>query len=707
MGLVQAWIVAGFFLNLAGAVACTLVAGMLWRKASARRERTAAIGALVITALWCVTNAAWGPGTVPANLLESGRNLAWLLVLYRLFGNDGRDHGLSPIRPLVIVLAFVECLQPAIVVLELRFAAGANVHQAAFAVAALLRALVAVGALVLLHNLYAGASTVSRQVLRWPAGALALMWCYQLNLYTIAWLAQSMPVELVALRGAIATLMALLLAIGANARAANLKLVPSRTVAFQTLSLLVIGGYLLAMLLISQSLSLLGGDFARLTQIGFLFAAATAALLWLPSKRLRGWLRVKAFKHLFQHRYDYRAEWLRFTGTIGRAGASAPGLPDRAAQALADITDSQGAILLLPADDGALQLAGRWQWGEITVPAQPCPPELGAMMERTGAIVELDEVRAGADEFGEQALVPGWLRGDPRAWALVPLNHFERLVGVAVLARPLVARRLDWEDFDLLKIVGRQLASYLAEQAGHEALIEATRFDEFNRRIAFVMHDIKNLASQLSLLSRNAERHADNPEFRKDMLVTLTKSAEKLNALLARLGRYGAGGHATRKQVDAAQLARRVAQRFDGIHPVALTRGDDCGVLADPDGLEQALVHLVQNAADASADGMPVYLDVSCDGLQGRIEVVDSGSGMSPQFVREGLFKPFLSSKEGGFGIGAFEARELIKAMGGRLDVDSREGLGTRFSIVLPLSAAAGFIGKPAIESANIHSEVA
>jgi len=707
MGLTQAWLVVGFFLNLAGAVACTLVAGMLWRKASARHERTAAIGALVITALWCVTNAAWGPGTVPADLLESGRNLAWLLVLYRLFGNDGRDHSLAPIRPLVIVLAFVECLQPAIVVLELRFGADINVHEAAFAVSALLRALVAVGALVLLHNLYAGASTISRQVLRWPAGALALMWGYQLNLYTIAWLAQSMPVELVALRGVVATLMALLLAIGANARAANLKLVPSRTVAFQTLSLLVIGGYLLAMLLISQSLSLLGGDFARLTQIGFLFAAATAALLWLPSKRLRGWLRVKAFKHLFQHRYDYRAEWLRFTGTIGRAGASAPALPDRAAQALADITDSQGAILLLPADDGALQLAGRWQWSEIAVPAQPCPPELVAMMERTGAIVELDQVRAGADEFGEQVLVPAWLRGDPRAWALVPLNHFERLVGVAVLARPLVARRLDWEDFDLLKIVGRQLASYLAEQAGHEALIEATRFDEFNRRIAFVMHDIKNLASQLSLLSRNAERHADNPEFRKDMLVTLTKSAEKLNALLARLGRYGAGGHAARKNVDAAQLVRRVAQRFDGIHPVSLTRSDDCGVLADSDGLEQALVHLVQNAADASADGIPVYLDVSCDGLQGRIEVVDSGSGMSPRFVREGLFKPFVSSKEGGFGIGAFEARELVKAMGGRLDVDSREGLGTRFSIVLPLSAATGFIGKLGVESPNIQSEVA
>ncbi|WP_126175425.1 XrtA/PEP-CTERM system histidine kinase PrsK [Tsuneonella rigui] len=698
MGLMHVWIVVAFFLYLAGTVACTIVAGFLWRKESPRKERGTVIAALAITAAWCVTNAAWGAGTVPANLLESVRNVAWIIVLYRLFGNDGRDQSLAPIRPLVIALGFVECLQPAVMVLDVRFGGDPRVHEAAFSVAALLRALVAVGALVLLHNLYAGASSVSRQVLRWTAGALALMWGYQLNLYTIAWFAQSLPTELTALRGLLVTLMAVLIAIGANARAANLKLVPSRTVAFQTLSLIVIGAYLLAMLLLSQSLNLLGGDFGRLTQVGFLFAAVTAALLWLPSARVRSWLRVKAFKHLFQHRYDYRAEWLRFTGTIGRAGPDAPALPDRAAQALADIADSHGAILLLPGEDGRMELAGRWQWNDLTVPALACPPELVTMFERSGAVVELDQVRAGSDHFGEQALVPAWMRQDLRIWALVPLLHFDRLVGVAILARPPVARRLDWEDFDLLKVVGRQLASYLAEQAGHEALIEAARFDEFNRRIAFVMHDIKNLASQLSLLSRNAEKHADNPEFRKDMLVTLTKSAGKLNALLARLGRYGAAGQVARRPMDLAELCRRVADRFDGIHPVDLTRADKCDVLADPEGLEQALVHLVQNAVDASAD-TPVYLDVSCDGLQGRVEVVDSGAGMSPHFVRDGLFKPFVSSKEGGFGIGAFEARELVRAMGGRLDVDSREGLGTRFSILLPLSAAAGFIGRKHVES--------
>ncbi|MXO73969.1 PEP-CTERM system histidine kinase PrsK [Altererythrobacter aerius] len=689
-----AWSLLGFALNLAGAVACALVAALLWRRASPRSERPAAIAALLITAVWCVTAAAWGAGSTAAEIIESARNLAWVVVLYRLFGNDGRDQMLAPIRPLVMVLCLVECLLPLVTLLDARFGADKGLHAVAFSVTASLRTLVAVGALVLVHNLYAGASPVARQILRWPAAALTVFWTFQLNFYAAAWFTQSMPAEVSALRGLVPAAVASLLAVAANARAADLKLVPSRAVAFQSLSLALIGLYLAGMLLVSRWLSLLGGDLGRLTQVAFLFAAVTAAVFWLPSGKVRGWLRVNAFKHLFQHRYDYRAEWLRFTATIGRAGPDAPALPDRAAQALADITDSTGAVLLLPADDGAFTLAGSWQWPGAPAPGNACDPEFAAFLERGGMVIELDDVRAGTDRFGEAALVPGWLRDDPKAWAVIPLIHFDRLVGVAVLARPPIARRLDWEDFDLLKTVGSQLASFLAEQAGHEALVEAARFDDFNRRIAFVMHDIKNLASQMSLLARNAERHADNPEFRKDMLVTLTKSAEKLNALLARLGRYGAPSPSARLPIDLAAMAQRVAGRYAGGHPVQLTRCDPCIVLGDPDGLEQALVHLVQNAVEASAPAMPVYLDVSCDGLQGRIEIVDAGAGMTPRFVREGLFKPFVSSKTGGFGIGAFEARELVRGMGGRLDVLSREGLGTRFAIVLPLSAAAEFIAE-------------
>ena len=408
----------------------------------------------------------------------------------------------------------------------------------------------------------------------------------------------------------------------------------------------------------------------------------------------RSWLRVTATKHLFQHRYDYREEWLRFTRTIGHGSSTAVGnatsLHERAVKALADITDSPAGLLLMPNEEARLELTARWNWGTLEVPAADDDGDLAGLLERSAHILDLDEARAGTDHHGELAHVPAWMIDAEDAWALVPLIHYDRLVGAILLARPRVERSLDWEDFDLLRVVGQQLASYLSEQAGQQALMDASRFDEFNRRMAFVMHDIKNLASQLSLLSGNAEKHADNPEFRADMLVTLRNSSEKLNALLARLGRYGAQGGQPARETDLAALSREIAARFKAVHPVEVVRAERAIVLADAEALDQALVHLVQNAIDASEPDEPVMLDVGSSGLTGHVEAIDTGSGMTPEFVRSGLFKPFVSSKQGGFGIGAFEAREMVRAMGGRLHVESREGLGTRFSVTLPIASAVG-----------------
>ena len=241
----------------------------------------------------------------------------------------------------------------------------------------------------------------------------------------------------------------------------------------------------------------------------------------------------------------------------------------------------------------------------------------------------------------------------------------------------------------MLRVAGQQLASYLAEHAGQAALAEAARFDDFHRRIAFVMHDIKNLASQMGLLARNAEQHAENPAFRADMLVTLRNSADKLNALLARLSRYRAPAISALAPVRADDVAQGVVEQLRARHPVTLVEREPVEVSAERGSLEQVLVHLVQNAIDASTPGAPVFVRVASEALHGVIEVTDSGTGMSPEFVRSRLFKPFDSTKQGGFGIGAYEARELVRAMQGRLDVESREGLGTRFTVRLPRADAA------------------
>lgn len=687
------WQLAGTIGNLGGALATLVAAAWL----AGRRERlgpagTAIVMALFVTGLWSVAAGASFGSRVAPGLSESLRNLAWLLVTWRLFAGDGRHTELGPIRPVVLVLAIAEFCHLGIAVMTPVPGRAEIAAAIVFNMTVLLRLLFIVGGLVLVHNLYLGASTTARRALRWPAGALAVLWGFDLNLYTIAYLAQGWPAELAAARGLSVIGLAVLLALGGAGRAEALRLRPSRAMAFQTAALIVIGGYFLAMFAVAQWLAHFGGDFALLVEFGFLVGASVLALIVLPSRRLRAWLRVMIAKHLFQHRYDYRAEWLRFTRTIGNAASAQP-LEERVVQAVADIAESPAGLLLAPDESGDLTLAARWQWPAAEVPALALGAAATDFFEQHSFVVDLDDWRAGKDVRGEGSVVPEWLRTEPRAWALVPLIHYERLTGVIVLARPLQPRKFDWEDFDLLRVVGQQLASYLAEHAGQQALGEAARFDDFHRRIAFVMHDIKNLASQLSLLARNAERHADKPAFRDDMLLTLRNSTDKLNALLARLSRYGSGSVDKLIELDAAEAVRSVVERFRLQHPVLAAQVDTCVVNANRESLEQVLIHLVQNAVDASAPGSAVMIGLTGEGGHVRLEIVDSGCGMSPEFIRTKLFKPFVSTKQGGFGIGAFEARELVRAMNGRLEVESREGLGSRFIVRLPLAAADRLFG--------------
>jgi putative PEP-CTERM system histidine kinase len=679
------------------ALACVIAAGWLaGRGRSYGASRTSLTIATALTAGWALSVAVSGVNGSVATIAESIRNLGCLAAIYLLFARDGRHSSLRPVRLLVGVLAIVEALHPLLVALA--NTRGAGVSEAVFQIGLLLRLLTTVGGLMLVHNLYAGAAASAQPVLRWPALAFAALWTLDLNHYAIAWLTGSSPDLLGALRWLAALALAGLLVFGARPGNAALRFAPSRSVAFQSVSLLLIGAYLLAMTALAQWLGLTGYDNSGRFQIAFVAAAAGLTLVALPSRRIRGWLRVTLSKHLFQHRYDYREEWLRFTRTIADRGDQTP-LETRIVKAVADIADSPAGLLLTPGDNTAFALTERWEWPTADVPAEALSASAVAAFGRDGYIVDLDEQRASG--AAQRADLPAWALADHRAWAMVPLLHFDRLVGMVVLARPQFARRLDWEDFDLLRVAGQQLASFLAEHAGQEALAEAGRFDDFNRRIAFVMHDIKNLASQLGLLARNAEVHADNPEFRADMLLTLRNSADKLNALLARLSRYGANSAEAPGLQRADLIAARVVERLRAVHPVELVRCEECQVLASPEPFEQALTHLVQNAIDASESGTPVFVSVVCDGMNGIVEVVDSGIGMSSEFVRSKLFKPFVSTKQSGFGIGAYEARELIRAMGGRLEVESRQGLGTRFAIRLPLAASSTLLESIARKDRN------
>jgi putative PEP-CTERM system histidine kinase len=213
----------------------------------------------------------------------------------------------------------------------------------------------------------------------------------------------------------------------------------------------------------------------------------------------------------------------------------------------------------------------------------------------------------------------------------------------------------------------------------------ARQFESFNRMSTFVVHDLKNLVSQLSLMNANAERHKDNPEFQRDMLDTVAFSVQKMKLLLQKLSRSAAPEKPAPLAVDqVVRQAVALKAAFEP-RPQLAVEHEQLAVLADRERLERVLGHLLQNAIEATPKDGRVTIRLGREAGAVVIEIADTGEGMSEEFIRERLFKPFESTKSAGMGIGVFESREYINELGGRLEVSSKPALGTTFKVILPL----------------------
>ena len=663
----------------------------------ARRQATAANVWLVVAA---VATAAWAGDFVMAarfghaytallSPAETLRTATWIGFLVALLRTSWQlDSRLSSSFVIASAIGFVTAMQLGLDIVDVFANPGPSLHGRPLIAALFVvgRLTVAISGLVLIHNLYVNAEPGSRIGIRLLCIGLAGFFGYDLNLYTLRFLLGTFSSDLFNIRGAVDVLTVPLLLLSAR-QAWVARVQVSRQVVFHTLSMSIIGGYLIVMALLAYGLRLVGGDWGRLLQITFLSATIIfgATVLLLP--RYRAILRVRIAQNFFAYRYDYRTEWLRFIGTVSGAGADPGRLPERVIEAVCTVIDSPGGALFAPGDDGAIDVCAQWHWRGFKGGAVPADGDLAKFLGERQRIVDLDELRGGIGDY-DALQVPAWAATDRGAWLIVPLIHLDALRGFIVLERTLATRVLNWEDFELLRTLGRQAASYFAEATVQAELDEAGKFDEFNRRFAFIMHDIKNLVSQLSLVARNAERHADNPAFRADMVATLQGSVGKMNDLLARLAQRSTGRAEHGEAVDLGHLLADVVSIKSRQHAALTLAASDeqAFVTGDPVRFEALVGHLIQNAIDASPPDAPITVTVAHDGGEAVITIADHGSGMSPAFVRNQLFKPFKSTKPGGFGIGAYEAREIARAAGGRLDVNSREGEGTSFIIHLPLA---------------------
>jgi len=456
----------------------------------------------------------------------------------------------------------------------------------------------------------------------------------------------------------------------------------SRGVVFHSTALLACGVYLLAIAGAGYYVRYFGGSWGKMLQVSFVFAALLV-LGWLfSSGTLRSRLRVFISKNFFSYRYDYRQEWLRFTNLL--SGRDANASPEQASiKALTDLVESPGGALWLRDDSGYAQ-AARWNMSSVHS-REALDSPFAAFLARTGWVINLKEYRNDPSGYPASA-VPPWLRDLADAWIVVPVIALEDLIGFAVLATPRAQIDVNWEVRDLLKTAARQVGTLLAQVQAADALLEARKFESFNKMSAFVVHDLKNLVAQLSLLLKNAERHRHNPRFQDDMFATVKHVEERMNKLLQQLS-SGSRGEEKLRPIQLATLVNRViaskkAERADIAVDVQDSRVATIGY---EQRLERVVGHLVQNAIDATRATGEVRIAISAEGAEAVIQVADSGCGMSPAFVRERLFRPFQTTKTGGMGIGAYEVAQYAKEMSGRIEVDSQPGEGTRFKLSFPL----------------------
>lgn len=680
-----AWDAMSLIATLAGALFVVLAVWSVRGGGESLKQRMALGAALLASGIWAGFAGIFPAASAASAILETLRNASWLAYMWIVSSALGTQHFPRAVR---LIYKLVAVLIASLALIQLCDLFGLIAAARAPLVQSLyvnLNLIVAAGLLVLVHNLYGILSPAARHGLGSTLAALTALWAYDLNLYAIGMVSGSPADELITLRPALSILLVPLFVL-ARRQGEGLRLTVSRRVAFQSLSLVAIGIYLAGMALTANVMRSLGGDYGRVAQQMVLMGALAALLLLVASPGSRAWLRVKVSKHFFRHRYDYRSEWMRFTETLGHPATTNGSLESRVVKALADITGSPGGALMLPDETMTLSIEQVWHWDDFADPRHVIPASAARQLQETERVIEFDILRQGAS--AECAGLPGWMMRRTAIWVAVPLVHFGRLIGLVLLARPAHARRLDWEDFDLLKTVGGQVASYLSEARSQYALSEARRFDEFNRRFAFIMHDIKNAVSQLSLLARNAQRHADNPVFREDMVATLNNSVARLNTLLARLSQHNKGKDTHPERLSLREVVDRIHAQHGVHHPIVVGRETGIDAYADRDRVEQILGHLVQNAIDASGCETPVRIAIREIGETVAIDVIDRGCGMSAEFIRDDLFKAFASTKQGGFGIGAFEARALAMSMNGRIEVNSRLGEGSRFTLWLPKARA-------------------
>jgi putative PEP-CTERM system histidine kinase len=679
------------------AAAFMLLAVLMMVSWRGRPQGVYLISASVITGAWALLLAGQAfvgrSPMLPLYVAETLRNGAWLYALCSIAANNA-PRGLIRLARAAPILALLAI--PVLSFLENR---GVTVLPPELLLSRMGLATSLLG-LILLEQIYRNSGEAARDSLKYFVCGVGALFAYDLFLYSQAELLRGIMADAWNARGAIIAFAAPLTAIAVPRQPQwSLDVFVSRQAVFYTTTFMGVGAYLLLMAAGGYYVRQFGGNWGRLGQIVFFGGALLVLVLLVGSPVLRRRARVFLSKHFYRNKYDYRLEWLRFISTL--SSGHDEDVRRTAIAAIAQIFSSPAGILWL-ADESAARFVPVAAWparlDEVEhIDALPASADLPAFLARTQWIVDVQELARAPDLYGNFVL-PDWLRADRGFRIVSPLLQLDRLMGFVLLYDPPPPFELTYEDRDLLKTVGRHVATQIAQHEADRKLTESRQFEAYNRLTAFMMHDLKNSAAQLRLIVDNYERHRRNPEFIDDAMGTIANAVERMTRLIDQL--RGSSDPERLVRVDLAEVAREAVRRCSVRPPRPVLQAcEPALVQANPEHLTTVIEHVIRNAQDATRTDGSVSVAVTHRGDQAQLVVDDTGQGMDAEFLRDRLFRPFDSTKGAkGMGIGAYQVREYIHRLAGNVEVQSSPGQGTRFTISMPVCEPAR--AQPAVANA-------
>jgi len=464
---------------------------------------------------------------------------------------------------------------------------------------------------------------------------------------------------------------------------------PSRTVLRSSLTVLIVGGYLFIVGVLAQVVRLFGGAEGFQFQAFVVLLGMAGLAVLLLSDRLRQRVHGFVVRHFGKAQHDSVQLWSGFSRRLAKVRDES-GLCVASVKLICETFEVLSVAIWL-ADEQKERLtlgastAQRPDGAAAGSPTAAASSAVAAGLRARLSPFDLDAVNeAWAEEL--RRLNPTSFAGKGGNRWCVPLSAGEQVLGALVLADRVNASPYTAEELELLKCIGDQFSSVLLNLRLANEVVQARELEAFRTMSAFFVHDLKNAAASLNLMLKNLPVHFDNPAFREDALRGVGNTARRIDEMIARLS-------ALRQQPDfrpeKTDLNALVSETIEGLQelrsvPLTVELGPLPPLLADREQLRSVLNNLLLNARDALGQDGRITVSTEPRGGRAVLSVADNGCGMSEAFVRDSLFRPFQSTKKDGLGIGMFQSRMIVEAHGGSIQVESEEGEGTTFRVILP-----------------------